>query len=253
MPPFDDYLKAGQSLPRRSDKTWGTRDLKKIKGVVLHQSLSSGTVSAVTRYHMGPNHISADGLPGLSYTFGIDQDGAILQAWPFEAKTWSQGTKTRAGDENEEFIAVLVAGFFRGVGVTDTGAGDPTLPQVVSVIQLWRDLKKHFNFSSSDLYGHDDFGKPACPGYALRRLIDDLRADNPIDTLSYALSGGPSVRQFNLRQLGYYIPEEERSWGILSRKALIEFQQDNGLVPDGVWGPKTERVVRQKLSQRKLT
>ena len=50
--------------------------------------------------------------------------------------------------------------------------------------------------------------------------------------------------------LGYYDGKITGSFGMLTEKAVIEFQKDNGLGADGVAGPKTIAMIMQKASDK---
>lgn len=238
------YREAGKHLPRHpSGKAWKTRDKAKIKGLVFHQALGSGSVEDVAKYHIGPNHMAVGGLPSIAYTFAIRKSGEILMCLDWEEKPWSQGDKDREGDENAEFVSCLLEGCFKGSGVMDPSAGEPTLYQLQSVLLLWEELRADPGFNYDAIYGHFDFGKPSCPGNTMEAVIRAVR-------YGYTdLKGLGTVmnKQAALRDFGYDI-SVDGVWGPKSKKTLIEFQKDRGLVPDGVWGATTNAVAAQCLS-----
>lgn len=51
-------------------------------------------------------------------------------------------------------------------------------------------------------------------------------------------------KQCLLKYLGYYNGNIDGAWGAKSTKATKEFQKDNGLDDDGVFGGKTEEVIK---------
>lgn len=53
------------------------------------------------------------------------------------------------------------------------------------------------------------------------------------------------TRQIMFFQLGYYDGKFDGIWGKKSKKATLEFQKDNGLKEDSIYGPKTERKLNQ--------
>jgi N-acetylmuramoyl-L-alanine amidase len=240
------WKKAADDIPRNPDSTqqWGTRDPNKLNGLVIHQALSHGTVEQIARYHIGPNHMSQEGLPGLAYTFAIRKNGEILQCWELNQKPWSQGWLDRPGDENAEFVSCCLEGMFIGNGVTDPTAGEPTLDQMRSALGLWAALRGAFGWSEGVLYGHFDFGKPSCPGHTMERIIRAVRlnAAEPVIPDASPVFSETAKRQELLSELGYGIIVDG-IWGPESREALIRFQMDAGLTPDGVWGPRTQKAV----------
>ena len=226
-----------ESLAKHLTKEWDKRDPAKLKGMVIHQSLEErGKASGNAKYHVGPNHISEDGLPGLSYTFFIEKDGLIVYANHIEDKTYSQGYGGRPGDENEEFVSVCVGGNFSAPGYE--GTQEPTGYQVRSVHQLWQDLALIFDWTNDGLYGHYHFGKPTCPGDKLAYLIDSVRPKNFTSSIE---------RQKALQKLGYYKGLLDGLWGLGSKAALVEFQRAAGLIPDGAWGTKTTDAVKAAM------
>jgi len=241
---FDLWREAGQVLPRNPDRQWGTRDPTGLRGLVFHQALSWGSIEAVARYHLGPNHISRDGLPSLSYTFAIRRNGAILMALDWEEKPFSQGDRNQTGDENAEFVSCCIEGMFHGDGVTDPSAGEPTLDQIESVLRLWNAVRDRFKWTNESIYGHFDFGKPSCPGATLSTLIRAIRFPDP--ALSPKTHDGVLGRQQALVGIGYPIAQLG-TWGPDSRAALTAFQTAHGLVPDGVWGPRTQAAIDAAL------
>ena len=60
-------------------------------------------------------------------------------------------------------------------------------------------------------------------------------------------SRGPEVEvlQAFLQQAGYYPGPIDGVFGPVTREAVISFQRDHGLLPDGVAGPKTWDVIYQ--------
>jgi hypothetical protein len=230
---------ARETLPRNPDKKWGTRDPAKLEGLVLHQSLEEhGSASGNARYHSGPNHISPDGLPGLSYTAFVEKDGKCYLANDVESKTYSQGYGGRPGDENAEFMGICFGGNFSGPGYVGTQV--PTEEQLKTARDLWERCKEIWGWTNEGIYGHFDFGKPACPGYKLMELIEEIR---PVRFSSVV------EKQDALRILGFYKGTVDGIWGIECKAALVEFQKSAGLIPDGVWGKKTSAAVRDAMEK----
>jgi hypothetical protein len=233
-----------ETLPRHSTKKWDNRDPSKLLGAVYHQSLDNyGTASGNAKYHSGPNHISKDGLPGLSYTCFIEKDGVIILANNVEDKVYSQGTRDLPGDENALYLSACFGGNFPGPGYD--GPQEPTKAQLGSASILWDILKDTFNFNNDQLFGHYDFSKPSCPGYALSGVIESINRNQDWKYGKYDLST-ITGRQEALFALGYQYGNED-DWGPMSRYALTMFQTDNNLIPDGVWGKKTATIILKAL------
>lgn len=57
-------------------------------------------------------------------------------------------------------------------------------------------------------------------------------------------------RQNVLKLLGYDPGPIDGEFGPKTRKALQEFQLDEEITPDGIWGPKTEAALRYCLEEK---
>jgi hypothetical protein len=233
-----DFISDGRgTLPTNPDREWPARDPEKLQGVCYHQSLEEhGRAAGNARYHAGPNHISRNGLPGLSYTLFVEQSGEVILANDVECKTFSQGYRDRKGDENALYIGVCFGGNFSGPGYK--GTQHPTPAQMRTAVNLWRHLKSIWDWNDEALYGHFDFGKPACPGDALMNLIWMNRP-----TRFYSVV----EKQKALSWDGFYKGEIDGIWGPLSKAALVKFQESAGLEPTGVWDFDTSLAMRGHL------
>lgn len=233
-------------LPRHNKtKVWKTRDPAKIQGVVFHQSLEeTGLAEPNARYHVGPNHISADGLPGLSYTLFAERTGRLVLANDIESITWSQGDAAKPGDENAMYLSLCFGGNFSGQGYKGTQAA--TVEQRKIATDFWQFAKDLWGWNNNQLFGHYDFGKPACPGAELTAMIEVVRGKKDWSTPKFNLVGSLG-RQEAMRELGYYKGPTDGIWGPQSKLALVDFQRDTGLATDGVWGQNVTLAVLTAL------
>lgn len=238
------------SLPRNYAKMWPRREPEDLKGVVFHQSLEDyGTAWGNARYHSGSNHISKEGLPGLSYTIFVDRKtGKAVLANGVECATYSHGNRVVYGDENRRFLGVCFGGNFAGPGYTPGNAMRLTSEQNRVMHSLWPHLEKVFGFSGNQLYGHYHFGKPACPGSEIAEYIEAVRSEH----YDNDLTGGVDLsdnkgRQTLLMKLGFYQAKVDGVWGPQSKYALIQCQRMLGLEVDGVWGTRTEEAILAEL------
>jgi hypothetical protein len=229
-----------KSLPHHKTEKWDQRDPIKILGVVYHQSLENfGTASGNSKYHVDPNHISDNGLPGLAYPLFVEKSGDIWLANNIEDITYSQGSVTG----NKLYVGVCFGGNFSGPGYE--GSQKPTNAQLRVARELWTHLKKIWGFKDNQLFGHYDFGKPACPGNELMEIIEDINSDYISDDNLNTTIG----RQQALAELGYYTGKIDGDWGNKSKTALIAFQRIAGLKSDGVWGKQTNLAVLVNLGK----
>jgi len=234
-----------KTLPRHKSKVWDPRASSILKGMVYHQSLEDyGTASGNAAYHVGPNHLSDTGLPGLSYTMFVEKSGKIILANDVEDKTWSQGDRDLPGDENAEYMGVCFGGNFSGPGYD--GPQTPTEAQLNSATLLWEIVSEIWSFDNNCLFGHYDFGKPSCPGYVLAGLIESVNRGVTWERGGFDLSTAAG-RQQALKELDFFKDEVNGEWGPSSRYALTMFQRSVGLNPDGVFGKQTATALLQAL------
>lgn len=236
-----EIIDARNYLPKHNTKQWNRRDPVNLLGVVYHQSLENyGTANGNATYHINPNHISNDGLPGLSYTFFIEKNGVTILANDIECITYSQGNRR----SNENYIGVCFGGNFSAPGYV--GPQDPTEEQIFAGTYLWFHLKSIFGFNNKQLYGHYFFGKKGCPGYRITELIEKINI-TIYDNCKYNLNGSIIDRQRALQDVGYYKGLLDNIWGNQSKLALINFQRDCNITVDGVWGRQTTIIMLSKL------
>ena len=225
-------------LTTHRTKRWKHRDPYALRGMVLHQSLEEvGGAEGVARYHVGPNHISESGLPGISYTLFIEKSGRVALVNDLEDKTYSQGyLDPDRVDENAAYMGVCVGGNFSGPGYV--GSQEPTPEQLSSVHVLWTFCRRLWGWNGSNLFGHYHLGKPACPG---NKLMEYIESQRPISFATVV------ERQRALMKTGHYRGRLDSIWGRKSKAALVEFQRMMGISPDGVWGPLTSEAMQGRL------
>jgi len=146
-------------------KMFKQRPLLGINKVIFHQAMSKGTIAGVAKYHVGPNHISKTGCPGILYQIGIehDKDGTAYKTNRFRTLSWH--TK----GQNLKAIGVLVMGDFHADGWDGT---QTLMPKQRDNIRRVMDLLLEDKFLPGiDSYQcfqfHSTFNKKACPGFAV--------------------------------------------------------------------------------------
>lgn len=231
-------------------KTFDQRDPDRIRGLCVHHSAGEGSgwmaLIGTANYHVGANHVCQSGAPGLLYTMAVDHSGTVYICHDLEAKTWSQGSRAIPGDENRDYLALLVQGNFDGPS-NRTGR-EPTWEQVLAVLLVWRACRGYWDsWDDRDLMGHFDFGKPACPGATLEAVIRACRANAAVEVSGYDL-GTTHGRQRAMASLGFDPGPVDGVWGPRSRAALVAMQLSLDLSTDGVWGPLTGAAAAAALN-----
>ena len=161
-----------KKLPWHSSRNWGKRNRYSINKIIVHQSLSNSTTAGVNNYHIHPNHISSRGLPHIAYHYAIERDGTTQWCNLLtEILAHTRG-------QNSKAVGIMLNGHFSGEGY-DKGIQEPTDKQLKSLRQLLDHLIDFelvdVGLTKKDVYGHHDFGKPACPGVTVSRFLDTYK------------------------------------------------------------------------------
>lgn len=257
------------TLATHPTRTYATRDPGNLRGMVVHQALSYGygvrTVDAIARYHVSPNsHLKAGGAPGFAYTLAVDANGDVFVCQDVDRATWSHG-QDQIPDANSAFIGVCALGYYTYADAHGQVQRFDTPPpaQEAAIMRIWLAAKALWGWSGWSakdarpcLLGHQDLGKPSCPGERLHSVLEAIAAGRPPPALidSTALTGRAQVayRQSCLRTLGYPLGSAgvDGKPGPVTDTAVKSFQTDYRLTPDGVWGAKTEALMRQIMLAR---
>jgi len=158
--------------PKYSGQThiWGQRDLSRIKKIINHQQLAEGTTVATNNYHISEDsHLKKGGAPKIAYHYTIEKDGTVYKVNDHTDVVW------HCAGQNTTSIGIMLCGDFTGPG--HVGKSEPTKAQLGSLRGLLNHLTKELTLPRTSVYGHCDFGKPACPGNIVMDLIKEYRGD----------------------------------------------------------------------------
>lgn len=228
------------NLATHPSRRFSERAVDQLQGVAFHHS--AGTTGgldrflSIARYHVGPNHISARGCPGICYTMGITAEGEVAIFHPLSAKTWSHG------NANSSHVGVLVCGDFSSPGHE---AREPSPEQLWAVCCVALAFRATFGVGFG-FNGHFDFGKPRCPGATIEAMVRAMRThvqlphdEGSLDTLGAV--------QTALSKLGYEPGTPDGIMGPKTRGAICAFQRDAGLQVDGIAGARTKAAISKAL------
>jgi len=162
-------------LPAHATKEYPTVDPAKFSGVVIHHSGPPPLdgldgLERLTRYT-----VDRRGWPGCPYDLAIASTGGVYLCHDLDVGNYHGGTLARPGDENAEFLGLVVLGNMAGPHNDTPDQHDPTLAQVEAVGRVIRALYSLWpgwlHNEHRGLWLHADLGKAACPGELLTRLV----------------------------------------------------------------------------------
>lgn len=147
-----------------SGKLWGFRPESMIEKIIVHQAMSEADTIAIHNYHISEtSHIKRGGAPKICYHYTIEKDGKVYLVNDHTDIVW------HCKGQNLISLGVLLLGDFEGPD--HVGRSKPTEEQLASLSQLLDLLTSELNIAVKDIYGHLDFGKPACPGFEVMKHL----------------------------------------------------------------------------------
>ncbi|GJM61127.1 N-acetylmuramoyl-L-alanine amidase [Persicobacter diffluens] len=228
------------SLDRHPHRSWTNRPLSVIDKIILHQSMTASDTKALNQYHISSNHICLQGCPRICYHFAIESDGKIVQCNDVSDIVWH--TK----GENTTSIGIVVLGNFNGLNYR--GGQQPSSQQLLALGELIQYLCREYRISLQKVFGHHDFREGPCPGYYLQEWITFLKSGQITDLVNNEDPKLMITLQKALSSLGYYHGRIDGLWSPECRKAVLQFQVDNQLLPDGLMGEVSWKKIKNCLA-----
>lgn len=231
------------TMPRGPGK-WSQRNVYDILGICIHQVGAPNFTDpvATAHYHVGPNHITDYGMPGIAYDIAIPAvDGPAWLVGDLYDIKWAQGNRSLVGDENRHLLSILVMGKFDAKYFS--GKIAPSTHQMRNLDKVVTWIQDMFEIGDEGIFAHSDFGKSSCPGFALEDWIDERR-DGCHDLVTdeqwqhALLNWDPDC----LPKYG-----ADGDWGNESKKALIRFQRSKDMPVTGIQDPFTELMLLKVL------
>jgi len=142
------------ALPLHPTKRYQTRNLERIKYIVIHHSAVSPDV---TPERIAKYHIENLDWPGIGYHFYICPDGAIYQTNELETISYHVGAKIEGVPVNDISVGICLAGSF-------TGEARPQKAQLISSASLCAYLLRELSLPIEAIKGHKEFMATRCPG-----------------------------------------------------------------------------------------
>lgn len=224
-----------KELPWHKSRLWQKREISQIDKIIIHQELGESSVENVNAYHTSistQNHITPKGCPHICYHYAIRKNGEILQTNELSDITW------HCKGQNTSSVGIMLVGNFAGPGY-DMGSSVPTPEQIQSTEQLVDFLLKSLHLSNASLFGHYQFGKPACPGYVMQEWVEQKRGQMSAEIEDHQVVKSITEIQSRLNKLGYNSGAMDGILGIKTQSAIRRFQTDQQLISDGIVGPQS--------------
>ncbi len=235
-----DYV---ANSPRRFGATWKKRDVNGIIGMCYHQALGNTNVDQTIRYQIGSNSHFKNKPPSGCYTGFVSKNGTYYIINNLRDRTWSQGTTKTPGDENALYFAVCFQGAFTYPNMDSWSKGickEPSAAQLKAASGIWLKSQEYFKWDNGMLLGHYHFGKRACPGTELEKIVEHYRSLAPAGLATFELSTLKGMQRA-LESLGYNPGPADGIMGVKTQTAIKNFQEDCGITVDGIPGPNTRR------------
>lgn len=160
-------------LPRHATRKWAKR--KQTKYIVVHCTAGTNQDPFRTaQYHIGPNHISKKGCPGIVYHDYINHKGTVYHCTDYDAHTW------HASAWNKKAVGIVMA--YEGEDISPPAAQYDSLVKQLVILCLYlkvipqnirghRELPWMFTIIGK---GSKKF-KKWCPGKVVN--LENLRAE----------------------------------------------------------------------------
>ncbi len=178
---------------------YGTRDIKDIQFIAIHQS-DSATASAEAVAQWAVTQTDGGGrpyYPEMPYHFFVEPNGAVKRCHSLEVLSWHAGAVGQAspggvGLNNWQGVAVCLAGAF-------SGSTRPTSAQLVSAAAVCKAIRAA-TATKLDILGHGEtpYSQTACPGTNFKgdagwkndllRLVGDLEPAPTVPVYAYELA-----------------------------------------------------------------
>lgn len=160
------------SLQWHKSRRWGVRSVKDVDKIIIHQAIgANATAEGMNAYHVRNDPRGTTygrNWPHIAYHYVVERSGQIVFCNHLASITYHTKRQNFVG------VGICFSGDFDGPG--HEGKNRPTANQCKAFILLIPALAEHLELKLSEcLFGHDDFGKPACPGREIKSWIDSMK------------------------------------------------------------------------------
>lgn len=219
-----------------------------VKYIVLHYTANPG---APAKNHAA--YLNRDDANGSAHYF-VD-DSYIYQVVEDFNGAWHVGDgKGKYGITNKNSL---------GIEMCIDKNGNVTAKTEANTLELVKHLMKKYGVPASNVVRHYDASRKMCPNWSAnnwsrwnefkKKLTGSSSSSStPTSYKKYADYVGDrcSELQTKLNKLGYDCGKVDGSFGPATYDALIKFQKENGLDPDGYAGPKTFAKLDELIKKK---
>lgn len=204
--------------------------------IILHHPEFYGSIEQLNEIMI------QDGYTMIGYNFYVRKDGSIWEGRPIKS------IGANCIGQNESSIGIAAEGNFM-IDIMDD-------IQKQSIIELCLHLIKQYP-SVVEIAPHKRYFSTDCPGtnfpvdYIINATITNTSQIQEQDNIRLGDSGNNVVDiQKKLIKLGYNLgePGVDGIFGQIMYNTIKKFQSDNGLIIDGIIGPKTIQIINKKLN-----
>ncbi len=220
--------------------------------IVVHHMASTNNVAedkAAAKdiaYRVQGWHMDGNGWNDSGQQFSVSRGGYIMEGRQGSLDAITDGSYFMRGihagkPANSESIGIENEGTYSDVEPPETLMGGLT--------ELVCYIAKQYNIPASQVYGHRDFMNTDCPGSQLYMKIQELRTainvahgndEGPVWAGSRVGTRGERVKSVQYLLSHHKISTEaDGSFGDITDSNVKKFQGSQGLVKDGIVGPKT--------------
>lgn len=208
-------------LPRHSTKRYKKRDISKIKKLVLHcTDWDNVTPYSLAQYDISQgNHISATGMPAISYHYMIDKKGTIYKCLDDSEISW------HAAYHNSNSLSVCMIYKPTDEKRIDRGVIEPSIQCCSSTLKMLAALCLKYKLTPDKIFGHRELQftgwvmkngsrklMKTCPGLAIN-----------MDQIRFYVA---KMMQQSMHAKNYYSGEIDGIFGPLSKAALKNYRRD---------------------------
>lgn len=181
-----------------------------INRLVIHCSDSNGDLESVMSYDAGPNHISKEGLPSLTYHYWIGKD-YVAQTLPLNVVSW------HVGQWNSDSIGACLR--YRATGAKEP----PPFSQMLLAVELASTVCLQLKMTPDQVVGHREL-----PGTGYDVRTGSLKKECPgmlIDMTEFRYNVAKSMQT----TLALVV---DGMFGPRSKKALLAYVPRNGIIKE---------------------